>query len=344
MLAILKGASCKKVIFSCFLLVIFLANISQILAEDQGTTSTQNSSQNESSNKKNFFFLSLNKYVWVHDACSWFHALMCITCYGVITFKVYSDRSALGISMQTLCALCFSEFCGALLNVWFSLYTGITLDWSFQIDIISTFLSVLCLYTVWKKFSNSIEDQYDTFGLNILVRILSIMGSKSVDKDAMRNGERAGKIKPTGIAGLISGSLYWLVLYILAIPLSFIFLMFRTRRRLGLITSLLAYDDAVRALALVPQLYMFHIKSPRKVSEHLALFVVFEFILKVLALFYWISMPLFRMPHESRNYNIAVQIFNIGILLDFAYHYFRAKFNGEKTIQYASDLIIPFSL
>lgn len=343
-MVLLKGISYKKVIFSCFLLLFFLVNVSQVLAGDQESSNTQNSSHNGSSYKGNFLYLSLNKYVWVHDACSWFHALMCITCYGVITYKVYSDRSALGISMQTLCALCFSEFCGALLNVWFSLYTGIMLDWSFQIDIISTFLSVLCLYTVWRKFSNSIEDQYDTFGLNILVRILSVIGSNSVDKDAIRSGERAGKIKPTGIAGSISGSLYWLVLYILAIPLSIIFLMFRSRRRLGLITSLLAYDDAVRALALVPQLYMFHIKSPRKVSEHLALFVIFEFILKVLALFYWVSMPLFRMPHESRNYNIVVQIFNIGILLDFAYHYFRARFNGEKTLQYASDLIIPFSI
>ncbi|KAJ1613497.1 signal peptide-containing protein [Cryptosporidium canis] len=343
-MALFKGYSHKKVIFSSFLLVFFLVNISRILAGDHGSSSTQNSFQNGTSNKGNFLYLSLNRYVWVHDACSWLHALMCITCYGVITIKVYSDKSALGISMQTLCALCFSEFCGALLNVWFSLYTGIMLDWSFQIDVISTFLSVLCLYTVWRKFSNSIEDQYDTFGLNILVRILSILGSNSVDKDAIKNGERAGKIKPTGITGAVSGSLYWLVLYILAVPLSLIFLMFRSRRRLGLITSLLAYDDAVRALALVPQLYMFHIKSPRKVSEHLALFVVFEFILKILALFYWVSMPLFRIPHESRNYNIAVQIFNIGILLDFAYHYFRAKFNGEKTLQYASDLIIPFSL
>lgn len=294
--------------------------------------------------KGGLFYLSLSKYVWVHDACSWLHALMCITCYGVLTYKVYSDRSALGISLQTLCALCFSEFCGALLNIWFSIYTGIMLDWSFQVDILSTMLSVLCLYTVWSKFPNTIEDQYDTFGLNILVRILSLFGSSSVDKEAIKSGERAGKIRPTGVVGSFSSSLYWLVLYILAIPLSIVFLMFRTKRRLGLITSLLAYDDAIRALALLPQLYMFHIKSPRKVSEHLALFMMFEFSLKILALIYWMSMPLFRIPHESRNYNIVVQLFNIGILLDFAYHCFKAKMNGEKSIQYASDLAIPFTL
>ncbi|KAK6588208.1 hypothetical protein RS030_6909 [Cryptosporidium xiaoi] len=294
--------------------------------------------------KNGFLYLSLNKFVWVHDACSWLHAFMCITCYGVLTYKVYNDRSALGISLQTLCALCFSEFCGALLNIWFSMYTGIMLDWSFQVDILSTVLSVLCLYTVWSKFSNTIEDQYDTFGLNILVRVLLLFGSNSIDKEAIKNGERAGKIRPTGLIGSFSNYSYWLVLYILAIPLSIVFLMFRTKRRLGIITSLLAYDDAIRALALLPQLYMFHIKSPRKVSEHLALFTMFEFSLKILALVYWMSMPLFRIPHESRNYNIIVQLFNIGILLDFAYHYFRAKLNGEKSIQYASDLVIPFTL
>ncbi|KAH8739234.1 protein with signal peptide and 6 transmembrane domains [Cryptosporidium ryanae] len=314
---------------------LFILNVIIIgVGASSGRTNTKNS----------FLYLSLNKFVWVHDACSWLHAFMCITCYGVLTYKVYNDRSALGISLQTLCALCFSEFCGALLNIWFSIYTGIMLDWSFQIDILSTVLSVLCLYTVWSRFSNTIEDQYDTFGLNILVRVLMLFGSNSIDKEAIKNGERAGKVRPTGLIGSFSSSLYWLVLYILAIPLSIIFLMFRTRRRFGIITSLLAYDDAIRALALLPQLYMFHIKSPRKVSEHLALFMMFEFSLKILALVYWLSMPLFRMPHESRNYNIVVQLFNIGILLDFAYHYFRAKLSGEKSIQYASDLVIPFTL
>ncbi|EEA06982.1 uncharacterized protein CMU_033670 [Cryptosporidium muris RN66] len=338
----MNGEAYKKILLA----LCCTAWITLQLCNAQGTNSEGYSFNKYSShaNKHNSLYLSLSRLVWLHDSCSWFHALMCILCYGVLTYKVYRDRSALGISLQTLWALCFSELCGALLNIWFCLHTGASLDWSFQVDLISTVLSVLCWYTVWKKFSNTIEDQYDTFGLNILVRILSLIGSNSVDSTALKSGTRAGQIRPTGWAGRISGTIYWLVLYIFAIPLSMLFLAFRSRRRLGFVTSLLAYDDAVRALALVPQLYMFHIKNPRKVSEHLALFVIFEFILKLLALFYWVSMPLFRTPHESRGYNIVVQLVNIGILLDFAYHYLRARLNGEKTLQYASDLMIPFSL
>eukprot|EP00919_Chromeraceae_sp_WS-2016_P063748 GHVR01150885.1.p1 GENE.GHVR01150885.1~~GHVR01150885.1.p1 ORF type:complete len:270 (-),score=25.46 GHVR01150885.1:18-827(-) len=250
------------------------------------------------------------RFDFLHDALNYATAIFWFLAYLTILLKVHRDKSALGISLQSLFALFLSELNNVILQILLSFSYSFTLGKAFwACDVSTTLLSFLAWWYIFNFYYSSYERDRDTFGLKFCKLVL--------------DPKKARAVYPLFV---------YLVALILTIPL---FLLRRTR--LSVVFSLYeCMDDTLLAIALIPQLYMFYNKRPRKVSNLLGDFVVLLFMARMCALIYWLSYPLFHPGSvPSRGLHIGTEILNIIILADFLYHFAKAKYRRE------SDISLP---
>ncbi|CDJ69582.1 hypothetical protein, conserved [Eimeria necatrix] len=268
----------------------------------------------------------LQRWAVLHDALNYSTAVFWLLAYGAVLQKVQRERSACGVSFQTLFALVVVEVSNVLLILSLLAFHGkpFHLDF-FLVDCTSAAVSIWAFVHLFRNFRTSYEQQRDSFGLKYL-RLL--------------------RLRCCCAAGHLC------CLYLLSFLLSFSMFLLRrsphaalarsssssssssSRVALGLLLSLWeCFNDSVLALALLPQLQMFYSKRPRKVSHLLGTFVAMLFCARVLAFLYWLSFPLFhRSEPTGRGIHLATEALNILILLDFLYYYVKAKLAGQEDI------------
>ncbi|CDJ39349.1 hypothetical protein, conserved [Eimeria tenella] len=268
---------------------------------------------------------ALQRWSVVHDALNYSTAVFWLLAYGAVLQKVHRERSACGLSFQTLFALVVVEVSNVLLILSLLAFHGkpFHLDF-FLVDCTSALVSIWAFVHLFRNFRASYEKQRDSFGQKYL-RLLRLPSCGA------------------------SGHLFFL--YLLSFVLSFSMFLLRrsphapslgevarssssSRLAVGLLLSLWeCFNDSVLALALLPQLQMFYSKRPRKVSNLLGTFVAMLFCARVLAFLYWLSFPLFhRSQPTGRGIHLATEALNILILLDFLYYYVKAKLAGQEDI------------
>lgn len=195
------------------------------------------------------------------------------------------------------------------------------------------------------RYRRSYEEQYDTWGLNLANYALYFLGDPAVDTYEFRNAAHVGHIKPRGKIGNFILRSYWVILYVAVLPLALFFWSVRTylKSSRSFDEFIISYSDALRAVALLPQIYMFYAKTGRQLSEQLALMVFFEFINRWVAFIYWLSLPLFYEPKtmRMRTYNLVVQMANIGFLLNFGYCYMTEKAKNNRGLERVKLILLP---
>lgn len=220
----------------------------------------------------------LHSWSFIHDILNYSTAVFWFLAYGAILQKVHKERNAYGLSFQTLFALVVVEASNVLLIVSLLSYhrKGFNADF-FLVDCTSALISICVFAYLYRNFWSTYEKQRDTFGQKYL-RLLKFPSCGS--------------------------SSHVCFLYILAFVVSFSMFLLRrsphapsfgdvarygnSRMYVGMLLSLWeCFNDSVLALALLPQLFMFYNKRPRRVTNLLGTFVALLFCARILAFIYW---------------------------------------------------------
>merc|ERR1712137_265020 len=103
------------------------------------------------------------------------------------------------------------------------------------------------------------------------------------------------------------------------------------------LTCYTCFNEAMSAVALLPQLWMF--QHDKRVDSQLASFVVMIALNRMCTLLFWSFIPFlvasrWAVP-TNRPTQMALEALNLMILADFLYYWARAKLRGEK------DIILP---
>merc|ERR1712187_10111 len=102
------------------------------------------------------------------------------------------------------------------------------------------------------------------------------------------------------------------------------------------------YYEALYALALFPQLWMF--QKDKQVPQILAKFVVLIALGRVCIFIFWLLYPVVhprRLP-ANRNFQMGSEAVNLMILSDFLFYWGRAKLFGHKHVVLMSDSFSSF--
>lgn len=220
----------------------------------------------------------LHSLSFIHDTLNYSTAVFWFLAYVALLQKVHKERNAYGLSFQTLFALVVVEASNVLLIISLLSYHNKAYHADFFfVDCTSALISVCVFVYIYRNFWSTYEKQRDTFGQKYL-RLL--------------------KVPSCGPSSHVC------FLYILAFFASF--MMFLLRRSphapsisdvarhgdgrvvAGMLLSFWeCFNDSVLALALLPQLFMFYNKRPRKVTNLLGTFVAMLFCARMLAFIYW---------------------------------------------------------
>lgn len=256
-------------------------------------------------------------------AVSWFFA------YLSLFFKLKREKNIIGLSLQTILILVVAECNHVLITIILSSHYHVKLGLDFYLCDFSTALLSLATFTyIYSNFYETYEKNRDTFGLNITNLLVGYI-SKANGDDAYDSKKR-NRVHPT------SKNIFWLAIYVINFFIGSIIFLFRKSSSPPLISFWESYMDSLLSLALLPQIYMFYNKKPRKVSSPLAHFVAFILLARMLMLLYWILYPLFKYSIvPGRRLHIFSESLNVIFLSHFMYHFLRSKFLGE------SDVSLP---
>eukprot|EP00922_Rhytidocystis_sp_ex-Travisia-forbesii_P005268 GHVS01007682.1.p1 GENE.GHVS01007682.1~~GHVS01007682.1.p1 ORF type:complete len:357 (+),score=55.77 GHVS01007682.1:243-1313(+) len=253
-------------------------------------------------------------YDIIHDLLNYGTAFWWFIAYAALLQKLRRERSALGLSLQTLFALVFVEVNNVILIVSLAVYLGKPV---FQLDfwIVDCTTAIMSAYTfayVYRNFFASYEKQKDTFGRKLCSVFCCFQ--------------------------TLTEHYYGLFLYVLSALIALpIFLFRHTAPSSSSTSSILSFwecfDDSVLSIALLPQLFMFYNKRPRKVNALLGRFVVCLLLARALAFAYWLTFPLFHaVPQRGRGVHLFTEALNLLILSDFVFYYIKAKLKGHQHV------------
>merc|ERR1719454_1709314 len=113
-------------------------------------------------------------------------------------------------------------------------------------------------------------------------------------------------------------------------------------RSTGIINTFTCFNEALSAVALLPQLWMF--RSDKRVDQNLATFVVAVAMSRVCTLLFWTLLPYFLVQKwavlANRPMQIKLEILNLLVLSDFLYYWVRAKIRGDKEVSFGVDCFV----
>merc|ERR1740129_1747488 len=100
------------------------------------------------------------------------------------------------------------------------------------------------------------------------------------------------------------------------------------------------FYEAMSAVALIPQLWMFH--QDKRVQPLLANFVVLTAMSRLCTLGFWIAYPwVYHWSYpDNRGIQMASETLNILILSDFLYYWVRAKLRGESEVTIGDGMLV----
>lgn len=215
---------------------------------------------------------------FLHDFLNYCTALLWFLAYVALMLKVHRERNAYGLSFQSLFALVWVEISNVLLIVCLLGYHRRPLHLEFfVVDCSSALVSLMVFLYIYKYFSSTYESQRDNFGKKFC-RLFCI-------KPCV---EKYHFLFLYLVAFVISCPMFLLRRSKYAAPLTKVAVSgnFRMIASAGL-SFWECFNDSVLALALVPQLFMFYNKRPRKVTNLLGTFVALLFFARICAFMYW---------------------------------------------------------
>lgn len=224
----------------------------------------------------------LQSWSFIHDILNYSTAVFWFLAYVAILQKVHKERNAYGLSFQTLFALVVVEASNVVLI--FSLLSyhnkAFHADF-FLVDCTSAIISICVFVYLYRNFRSTYEWQRDTFGQKYL-RLLKVPSC----------GPSSHACFLYILAFIVSFSMFLLRRSPHAPSISDVARYGNGRLAVGMLLSLWeCFNDSVLALALLPQLFMFYNKRPRKVTNLLGTFVAMLFCARTLAFIYWCAAP-----------------------------------------------------
>ncbi|EEA05326.1 uncharacterized protein CMU_023310 [Cryptosporidium muris RN66] len=266
---------------------------------------------------------ALYKFSYIHDIFNYATAVSWLLGYCSLFLKLHRDQNAAGLSLQTLFMLVLTELNHVLILIVMTAYFKVPLGIDFYICDCSTVLISLATFSyIIFSFYDSYEEEKDTFGLNVASCIFESIIGKTNKNDVLER-----KIHT------LAKRFHWIVAYLISLLASIPLFLFRRSHLPMLLSFWECYIDMQLTFALVPQLYMFYNKKPRKVSSLLAHFVVFILLARILMLLYWATYPLFKYTSiPGRKLHITTEFLNIIILAHFMFYFIRAKLLGQRDI------------
>jgi len=229
-------------------------------------------------------------------------------------YQVKNRKSAVGISLQTVGAVAAARTIHLLSHPLDIHFLPTTLPFALYVlmDYVNAMFGCFVLFVMVRDYWNTYEADKDNFSQNFLLKI-------GMSRDVVYNFKYS-------------------FIYIIAAIFGSVWYMLRRSSLTFFVSYFCCYYEALCAVALLPQLWMF--QQDRVVSPQLANFVVLTAANRLFTLIFWISYPYVfwnRYP-DNRGVQMVSEVVNLLILSDFLYYYIQAKIRGQKVV------IIPSAL
>lgn len=185
-------------------------------------------------------------------------------------------------------------------------------------DLVVVLAGVSCVVAMLTKYYSTYEVEKDNFGIQLF------------DKWGLLPQIGSSRLRPLAAASF---------LYIVASAIAVVWYMIRTANSSYNLTSYTCFNEAMSAVALLPQLWMF--QHDKRVDSQLASFVVMVAVNRFCTLLFWTFLPIL-VVHKwaiptNRSIQMALEAVNLLILADFLFIWVRAKLRGEKEIILSSS-------
>ncbi|CAK9077133.1 unnamed protein product [Durusdinium trenchii] len=238
--------------------------------------------------------------------------------FVVVFLQLRKRRSAAGLSLQTLATVVGARVIHLISHNIQLHYSPNVFPWFIypMMDVVSACAGVALLVSFCLYYYPSYEKEKDNFGIHIFERF-----------------ELIGKNSPLKTSPFLAASFLYAVVAVMAV----MWFLVRKSQRSFLVSYFCCYYEAMGAVALIPQLWMFH--QDKRVSPLLANFVVLTAMHRFFTLAFWISYPrvfYWRYP-DNRGIQMASETLNILILSDFLFYWARSKIRGD------SEVILDYS-
>ena len=264
---------------------------------------------------------------------------VCISGTFVVLFlQLRKTRSAAGFSLQTLATVVGARVIHLISHNIQLHYSPNVLPWFIYptMDVFSACAGVALLLSFCLYYFPSYEKEKDNFGIHIFERL-----------------ELVGKNSPLKNNPFLAASFLYASVAVIAL----LWYAVRKSQRSFLVSYFCCYYEAMGAVALIPQLWMFH--QDKRVSPLLANFVVLTAMHRLFTLAFWIFYPrvfIWRYP-DNRGVQIASETLKLGvaevtgqvlvhlgplvspvdarnllILSDFLFYWLRSKLRGDREV------------
>eukprot|EP01071_Lankesteria_metandrocarpae_P005140 Lankesteria_metandrocarpae@DN3878_c0_g1_i2.p1 len=252
-----------------------------------------------------------------HESLNASTSFFWLVAYAALLQKLRKERSARGVSFQTLFALMLTEVSNVgIMVVLSSQYDVSVSPFHMVCDGISALFSALTYWRVSRSFGSSYEEEKDTFGL---LCCPCVKRGVAVDTENSTKPRQYGGSASVKVLGF---RLHWVTLYVLSGALATMLHFMRRKWLPGWLSLWECFTDSVTALALLPQLHQFYNRRPRKISNLLARFILFLLLARISSLLYWVTDVYFHGSfYPGRGVHIVAEGVNVLILLDFSCYY-----------------------
>lgn len=235
-----------------------------------------------------------------------------------VLLKLKETGSSKGLSLQTLVAVISARSLHILSHPIGLHYMPGVLPWAVYpfVDLVNAAIGITCVFFATTQYFKTYEREKDNFGINLLQKV---------------------GVLPVGKDGPLAGAVF---LYPLVALLGLLWCLVRRGNQTWALSYFCCFYEALSAVALIPQLWMFH--QTKRVSPTLALFVVATALNRVFTLTFWVTYPwvhIWRYP-DNRGIQIVSETVNLLILSDFLFYWIRSKIRGDTEIIIGNDPMV----
>ena len=234
--------------------------------------------------------------------------------FVALYLQVKNRKSALGLSLQTVGSVVASRVLHLLSHPLGVHFRPDTVPFAVFVllDYCNAFLACFVLYFIYAHHLKTYEAEKDNFSQNFWIRL-------GLDRDLVFK-------------------LRYSFIYIIAALFGLIWYLVRRSHHGFLLSYFCCYYEALCAVALLPQLWMF--QQDRVVSPQLANFVALTAANRLFTLLFWLAYPYVfwnRYP-DNRGVQMTSEVLNLLILSDFLYYFVKARMKGQQVV------VIPHAL
>ena len=242
------------------------------------------------------------------DVAILFSDMSILGSFIALYLQVKNRKSAMGISLQTVGAVTAARCLHLLSHPLRLHFIPDTLPFALFVfmDYANALLGVFVLFYIVQNHYKTYESGKDSFSQNFLIRL-------RVPRDMVHK-------------------LRYGFVYLIAAVVGIVWYFVRRSSQTFLVSYFCCYYEALCAVALLPQMWMF--QQDRIVSPQLANFVALTAANRLFTLVFWFAYPYVfwnRYP-DNRGVQMTSEVLNLLILSDFLYYFVRARIKGQQVV------------